>query len=82
MASQITQCQSLGKKVLLSLGGSVATTAFSSDSQAAQFANQLWDLFGSGTGVDPGLRPFGQTKIDGFDVGKFFQPCLLILISH
>lgn len=71
LAAQITQCQSLGKKVLLSLGGSEATTAFPSDSQASEFATKLWNLFGSGTGISAGLRPFGQVKVDGFDVGKF-----------
>jgi len=68
LASQITQCQSSGKKVLLSLGGSIATSAFSSDSQATQFASTLWNLFGAGTGLDAGLRPFGAVKVDGFDV--------------
>lgn len=71
LASHISICQSLGKKVLLSLGGSIAVSAFASDSQASQFATTLWDLFGAGTGVDPGLRPFGSVTIDGFDVGKF-----------
>lgn len=70
MASQIKQCQGLGKKVLLSLGGSMATSAFPDDSKATEFANKLWDLFGAGTGVDAGLRPFGDVRIDGFDVGK------------
>jgi len=68
LASQITQCQSSGKKVLLSLGGSIATSAFSSDSQATQFASTLWNLFGAGTGLDAGLRPFGDVRVDGFDV--------------
>ena len=71
LASDISTCQRLGKKVLLSLGGSIAVSAFASDSQASEFATTLWDLFGAGTGVDPGLRPFGSVKIDGFDVGKF-----------
>lgn len=70
MASQIKQCQGLGKKVLLSLGGSIATSALPDSSKATSFANQLWDLFGAGTGVDPGLRPFGDVRLDGFDVGK------------
>lgn len=70
MASQIKECQSLGKIVLLSLGGSIATSAFSDASKATSFANQLWDLFGAGTGVSPGLRPFGDIRLDGFDVGK------------
>lgn len=73
MASHISVCQSLGKKVLLSLGGSIAVSAFASDSQASEFATTLWDLFGAGTGVDPGLRPFGSVKIDGFDVGKSYR---------
>lgn len=70
LASQIKQCQGLGKIVLLSLGGSIATSAFSDASKATSFANQLWDLFGAGTGVDPGLRPFGNVRLDGFDVGR------------
>lgn len=70
MASQITKCQGLGKKVLLSLGGSLAKSEFSDDSDATQFANKLWDLFGAGTGVDAGLRPFENVIIDGFDVGR------------
>ena len=75
MAQDITACQKSGKKVLLSLGGALATTAFSSDSQADQFATTLWNLFGSGTGEDAGLRPFGDVKIDGFDLGKWpFEP--------
>lgn len=68
MATDIATCQSSGKKVLLSLGGATAQTAFTGDAQATAFASTLWDLFGAGTGMDAGLRPFGQTKIDGFDV--------------
>lgn len=71
MAQAIATCQSSGKKVLLSLGGATAQTAFTDDNQAETFASTLWDLFGAGTGLDAGLRPFGDTKIDGFDVGKF-----------
>ena len=68
LAAGIQSCQSAGKKVLLSLGGSLATSAFSSDDQASKFATTLWDLFGGGTGADAGLRPFGDVKVDGFDV--------------
>ena len=69
LASDIKTCQSMGKKVLLSLGGALATTAFSGgDDQASEFATTLWNLFGAGTGVDAGLRPFGDVKIDGFDI--------------
>lgn len=68
LASEIKSCQSSGKKVLLSLGGSLATSAFSSDDQASKFATTLWNLFGAGTGTDAGLRPFGDVTLDGFDV--------------
>ena len=71
MATDIATCQSAGKKILLSLGGATAQTAFTDDNQATTFASTLWNLFGAGTGLDAGLRPFGKTTIDGFDVGKF-----------
>ena len=77
LASQIAQCQGLGKKVFLSLGGAIAISAFSSDSQAAGFATKLWDLFGAGTGEDAGLRPFGALRLDGFDVGEFGSSSIL-----
>lgn len=68
MATDIASCQSSGKKVLLSLGGATAQTAFTGDTQATAFASTLWGLFGAGTALDVGLRPFGNTTIDGFDV--------------
>ncbi|KAL8675205.1 MAG: hypothetical protein Q9168_000458 [Polycauliona sp. 1 TL-2023] len=68
MEKDIKTCQGLGKKVLLSLGGAEATTAFSSDTQASDFATKLWNLFGAGTGESVDLRPFGSAIVDGFDV--------------
>ncbi|KAI4208272.1 MAG: hypothetical protein LQ346_000152 [Caloplaca aetnensis] len=68
MEADIKTCQSLGKKVLLSLGGAEATTAFSSDGQASDFATKLWDLFGGGNGESADMRPFGSAVLDGFDV--------------
>ena len=69
MAKDIQTCQSAGKKVLLSLGGAEATTAFTSDSQASTFATQLNNLFTGGSGEDSALRPFGSSvKLDGFDI--------------
>lgn len=70
LAPEITACQSLGKKVLLSLGGYNSNTSFTSDVQARDFASTLWSLFGPGEDLDPGLRPFGGTDvvIDGFDI--------------
>ena len=67
LAKNITTCQGLGKKVLLSLGGANGVTNFTSDAQAAGFAENLWNLFGGGM-TDSDRRPFGSVKIDGFDV--------------
>ena len=77
MATDIATCQSSGKKVLLSLGGATAQTAFTGDTQATAFASTLWSLFGAGTDLDAGLRPFGKTTIDGFDVGKLVTESVL-----
>lgn len=69
LAPEIAVCQSIGKKVLISLGGYIASTNFASEDQANQLAGTLWNLFGAGTGDDPKLRPFGpDTIVDGFDI--------------
>ena len=69
-ASEITQCQALGKKVMLSLGGSTGDLTMNSAAQATQVANRLWNLFLGG--VDPSLtalRPYGSVVLDGIDIG-------------
>ncbi|KAK9379972.1 glycoside hydrolase superfamily, partial [Kockiozyma suomiensis] len=65
IASDISTCQSKGKKVLLSLGGAVGTYGFTDDSQASDFATTLWNIFGGGTSD---YRPFGSSIVDGFDL--------------
>ncbi|KAG0659775.1 Chitinase 1 [Maudiozyma exigua] len=65
IAADISTCQSLGKKVLLSLGGASGAYGFTDDSQAETFAQTLWDTFGEGTGVTD--RPFDSSIVDGFD---------------
>lgn len=67
LSKNITTCQSLGKKVLLSLGGASGVTNFTSDAQARKFATNLWNLFGGGM-TDSDMRPFGKVVIDGFDI--------------
>jgi chitinase len=66
--SDIQTCQSLGKTILLSIGGSTYTEGgFSSSSEAQQWANVIWAMFGpvqSSSSVD---RPFGSAVVDGFD---------------
>ncbi|CAI4667754.1 ASN_collapsed_G0038100.mRNA.1.CDS.1 [Saccharomyces cerevisiae] len=65
ISEDIETCQSLGKKVLLSLGGASGSYLFSDDSQAETFAKTLWDTFGEGTGASE--RPFDSSVVDGFD---------------
>lgn len=67
LAKNITTCQGLGKKVLLSLGGSLSNVSLESDAHATQVAYTLWNIFGGGTNSSD-LRPFGSVKLDGFDV--------------
>ena len=70
LAIDIQNCQSAGKKVLLSLGGADSVTAFTSDYQASTFASQLTSLFAGGSDNSlSALRPFGtDVTLDGFDI--------------
>lgn len=64
IAEDIKTCQSLGKIVLLSLGGATGNYGFTSDSEATNFAETLWNKFGGGSDDE---RPFDDAVIDGFD---------------
>ncbi|KAI9854493.1 MAG: hypothetical protein M1824_000304 [Vezdaea acicularis] len=68
LAPQINNCQKLGKKVFLSIGGRAAAgnVTISSDAQATDIGGKLWDLFGGGN-ANLQLRPFGNATLDGFD---------------
>ncbi|KAG9784622.1 hypothetical protein KCU88_g2689, partial [Aureobasidium melanogenum] len=68
-AQRIAMCQSRGKKVLLSLGGSVGNLYTASEDQAVQAAHTLWNLFlgGSDPALKP-LRPYGDVVFDGIDI--------------
>ncbi|PQE18285.1 Endochitinase protein [Rutstroemia sp. NJR-2017a WRK4] len=76
LAEQIEKCQGLGKKILLSTGGSTGQIAFASDEDAVVFAKVIWGLFGPLGALDEGLRPFGKSVLDGFDIGIIFAPVL------
>ena len=78
LVPSIKACQASGKKVMLSLGGALAsgsqhsgtgspTSVFGSDGQGQEFAQTLWDLF---LGGQSPLRPFGDVKLDGIDIGS------------
>lgn len=68
LAPEIVSCQQLGKPVLVSLGGYYSNVTSASDTEAIQLAQNLWDLFGAGDGLDASLRPFGSIVVDGFDL--------------
>ncbi|KAG2021816.1 hypothetical protein GB937_004364 [Aspergillus fischeri] len=64
----IPVCQSLGKTILLSIGGATYTEGgFTSESAAIAGANSLWQTFGPPSNTST-LRPFGKATIDGFDL--------------
>ena len=68
-ASQVSSCQSAGKKVLLSLGGAqgYSNTYIPSHEAADQLASTLWNLFLGGTD-NSDIRPFGSVVLDGIDI--------------
>ncbi|CAD0110567.1 unnamed protein product, partial [Aureobasidium uvarum] len=66
LAANITRCQSLGKKVMISLGGSSSDLDLANATDAQQAATTLWNVFGAGTDT-PNIRPFGNVTLDGFD---------------
>jgi chitinase len=68
LVDAIQQCQSAGKLVILSLGGAGAAVTLQSDSDGEKIADTIWNLFGGGT-ENSELRPFGDIKLDGFDLG-------------
>ena len=67
IASDIETCQSLDKKVLLSLGGASGSYGFTTDEEAETFAQTLWNTFGEGSNSTSVDRPFDSVLIDGFD---------------
>ena len=58
----ISECQRRGKQVLLSMGGASGSYGFSSDAQAKQYANTIWELFLGGNAMQ-NLRPFGRYAV-------------------
>ncbi|KAG1724706.1 glycoside hydrolase family 18 protein [Suillus paluster] len=65
LASGIEACQAAGKIVTISLGGATGSNGFTSDTQAAAYAQTIWDLF---LGGSSSTRPFGSAVLDGIDM--------------
>ncbi|OJA13755.1 hypothetical protein AZE42_01538 [Rhizopogon vesiculosus] len=65
LASDIEACQAAGKIVTISLGGATGSNGFTNDTQAAAYAQIIWNLFLGGTSS---TRPFGSAILDGIDM--------------
>ena len=64
----INACQSVGKKVLLSLGGAAPGNYYlASPTSAQNFANFHWGAFGPNQN-NGYPRPFGNAAVNGFDL--------------
>ena len=82
LVGAISYCQSLGKKILLSLGGAPGSTdyALTSTSDAEYLADFLWGAFGPLQSPNNWPRPFDNTtkgpqEVDGFDFDiEIIQP--------
>lgn len=72
MATDIQTCQAAGKIITLSMGGATGADTFTSESQAEDFADLIWDLFLGGTSS---TRPFGDA------VSLFSERLSILLIS-
>lgn len=64
VASDIKYCQQKGKKVGLSLGGSIGYYGFYNDTQATNFALDIWNTFLEGTS---NYRPYSDAVFDYID---------------
>ncbi|KAL2220272.1 putative class III chitinase [Thermoascus aurantiacus ATCC 26904] len=68
IGEDIKTCQSLGKTILLSIGGATYSEGgFSSEDAAVAGANMIWETFGPQQPGSSAYRPFGDAVVDGFD---------------
>ncbi|RUP45545.1 glycoside hydrolase superfamily [Jimgerdemannia flammicorona] len=65
IGNDVKHCQSIGKTVLISIGGQTGDIVFSSAGDAQDFAQKMWNAYLGGNGN----RPFGAgVKFDGVDL--------------
>ncbi|XP_021909474.1 hevamine-A-like [Carica papaya] len=64
ISTHIKNCQELGIKVLLSIGGSSSAYSLTSMADAKNFSDYLWNNFLGGLTVS---RPFGNIILEGID---------------
>ncbi|GAB1205843.1 hypothetical protein APSETT445_004522 [Aspergillus pseudonomiae] len=67
ISEDIKECQSLGRTILLSIGGATYNEGgFSSEAAAVAGAKMIWETFGP-VSNSSAKRPFGDAVVDGFD---------------
>ncbi|NP_001312735.1 basic endochitinase precursor [Nicotiana tabacum] len=64
LTKSIRHCQSIGIKIMLSIGGGTPTYTLSSVDDARQVADYLWNNF---LGGQSSFRPLGDAVLDGID---------------
>ncbi|CBI22573.3 unnamed protein product, partial [Vitis vinifera] len=64
VSTDISNCQSQGVKVMLSIGGAIGSYSLSSSDDAQNVANYLWNNF---LGGQSSSRPLGDAVLDGID---------------
>ncbi|XP_006645798.2 acidic endochitinase-like [Oryza brachyantha] len=68
LTGDIARCQSMGVKVMLSIGGGAGGYSLTSKQDALELARYLWDNFLGGKPAAPGgKRPLGDAVLDGVD---------------
>ncbi|KAI2642188.1 class III chitinase ChiA2 [Xylaria nigripes] len=67
LSEAITECQSNGVTIILSLGGAVGSYSLASDEEAATIGDYLWKAYGNSNATDV-QRPLGQAFVNGFDL--------------
>ncbi|CAF9926976.1 MAG: Chitinase 2 [Gomphillus americanus] len=66
LASAIQTCQSAGVEIIMSLGGASGAYSLSSQEQAQEIGQNLWDAYGNSQNSNI-PRPFGSTFVNGWD---------------
>lgn len=66
IGKDIKKCQQAGKKVMLSLGGSIGEYGLANEKEGEKLADQLWNIYGGGN--SSAERPFDDAVVDGFDL--------------
>ncbi|KAM7273324.1 hypothetical protein ACFE04_027988 [Oxalis oulophora] len=66
MSAHIENCQKLGVKVLLSIGGGIGDYTLASKSDASEVADYLWNNYLGGKKPNSS-RPLGNATMDGID---------------